>query len=80
MTVLSCKTNVEYESVVGALIKRRVILAGQGGGHHDNALRTLQGTWNFHRWSHCRAKGGRPLVGLHLMCTALAGLYCSQRH
>ena len=30
MTVLSCKTNVEYESVVGALIKRRVILAGQG--------------------------------------------------
>lgn len=80
MTVLSCKTNVQYESVMGALGKRRVILAGQGGGRHDNALKTTQGTWNSHCWSHCRAKGGCPLAGQRLMCTALVSLYYSQRH
>ena len=66
MTVLSCKTNVQYESVMGALGKRRVILAGRGGGRHDNALKTMQGTWNSHCWSHCRAKGGCPPVGQRL--------------
>lgn len=80
MTVLSCKTNVQYESAVGALVKWRVILAGQGGGCHDNALKTMQGTWDSHCWSHCRAKGGCPLAGLRLMYTALASLCYSQRH
>ena len=78
MTVLPCKTNVQYESAVGALGKRRVILAGQGGGRHDNALKTMQGTRSSHCWSHRGAKGGCPLGGQRLTCTALASLYHSQ--
>lgn len=52
MTVLSCKTNVEYEPVVGALIKQESDF-GRAGGHHDNALKAIQGTW-----SHWRAIAG----------------------
>ena len=43
MNVLSCKTNVEYESVVGALTQWKVILAGQGGGHYEKCIKNNMG-------------------------------------